>query len=72
MAQGYTVDKATGKRTYTKESIKQHTEYNKANYSDISFTMKPDDYELFKAAADRAGIKFATWVKQACKLYMDR
>ena len=28
--------------------------------------MKPDEYEIFKAAADADGEKFAGWVQKAC------
>ncbi len=62
----YTYNKETSKYEYSKEGIQKRTEYNKENYSCVSFSMKPDEYEIFKAAADADGEKFAGWVQKAC------
>lgn len=57
-------DKDTG--AYTEYGIAKRTEYNKENYSSISVLMKPEEYALFKECADKRGMKFATWMQEAC------
>ncbi len=69
-SKNYTYDKETGKYKYAPEGIARRTAYNKDNYVGISFTMKPEDYDMFAAAADKAGMKFASWVKLACERMM--
>ena len=72
MNRDYKRNKETGKCEYTKEGIKARTKYNKAIYSCITFMMKPEDYERYSAAAEKAGMKFASWVRLACEKMMER
>ena len=62
----FAYDEETGKYRYTKRGMDKRDEYNKKNYASISFSMKKEDYELYKQAADAAGMKFTTWVRSIC------